>query len=278
MQTFPAPTATPLVARRGWLRWLPTALKELAGRRELLWNMTVRGVKSQYQQSILGYAWAVLNPLLQMAVLTFVFSTLLNLFSLGYPYPLFLYVGLLPWTFFSHAVASATDSVAGSASLITKVYFPREILPIAAVLGKVVDLAFGALVLVSLFVLYRHSLSLMVLWVPVIFAIQLIFTVGVSLPLAALNLFYRDIRYLVGVALMLWMYLTPVVYPVPERYRFVFDLNPMSVLINAYRQVVLVGKPPDVAHLGLALLVSGLTFLVGYTIFKKLEPAFADSI
>lgn len=278
MQTLPAPTVTPLVARRGWIRWLPIALGELACRRDLLWNFTARSVKGQYQQSVLGYAWAILNPLLQMMVLTFIFSTILRLFSLGFPYPLFLFVGLLPWLFFSHAVASATDSLAGSAGLITKIYFPREILPMAAVLSKVVDLAFGALILVGLFLVYRQPLPLTALWVPVIFAVQVIFTVGVSLPLAALNLFYRDIRYLVGVALMLWMYLTPVIYPVPERYRFVFDLNPMSVLINAYRQALLVGKAPDVAHLALALFVSCLSFLVGYAIFKKLEPAFADSV
>jgi len=257
-------------------------LLELWQRRQLLWHMTVRHLRGQYKQSILGYLWAFVNPFSQMLILTFIFSTVLRIPSQeDVPFPLFVLVGLIPWLFFSNALSSATDSVVGATSLVTKVYFPREILPTAAVLTKVVDLGFGLLILVGLMVYYGHTPAWTLAWVPVIFFIHLLFTLGLSLPLAALNLFFHDVRFLVGVALTLWFYLTPVIYPVdivPERYQLIFDLNPNSLLINAYRRVVLTGISPGVDRLLLGLLISLATFLIGYYLFKKMEPNFADRI
>ncbi|HET8945170.1 MAG TPA: ABC transporter permease, partial [Dehalococcoidia bacterium] len=176
--------------------------------------MTVRHLRGQYKQSVLGYAWAFVNPLSQMIILSFVFATIMRVGSGGdEPYALFLFVGLLPWIFFSAAIASATESVVGAASLVTKVYFPREVLPTAAVFTKIVDLGFGLLILAGVMVYYGHPPEATSVWVPVLFAIHLIFTLGLSYPLAALNLFFHDVRFLVGVALTLWFYLTPVIYP-----------------------------------------------------------------
>ncbi len=252
-------------------------------RRELLWNLTGRNVRSQYKQSVLGYAWVFVNPLMQMLVLTFVFSTILRIGSdvIVHPFPLFLFVALLPWMFFSSAVSSATESIAGSASLVTKVYFPREILTVATVLSKVVDLAFGLLILLGLMVYYQHVPSWTLVWVPVIFAIQLLFTVGLALPLAALNLFFHDVRYLVGVVLLVWFYITPVIYPVdivPPRYKILFDLNPLSLVINAYRRVLLDDISPGWDRLLLGFAAASVTFVLGYYLFKRMEAGFADRI
>ncbi len=250
-------------------------------RRGLLWHMTVRHLRGQYKQSILGYAWAFVNPLSLMLILSFVFSIILRIPSQGVPYPLFLLVALLPWIFFSTALSSATDSVVNAASLVTKVYFPREVLPTAAVFTKLVDLGFGLLILIGLMVYLGYPPEWTAVWFPILFLIHLLFTLGLAFPLAALNLFFHDVRFLVGVALTLWFYMTPVIYPVdlvPERYRLVFDLNPNSLFINAYRRVLLEGISPGLDRLLLGLGIALLTLLVGYYLFKRMEPGFADRI
>ena len=259
-------------------------IEYLAGfwqRRDLLWHMTVRHLRGQYKQSVLGYAWAFVNPLSQMLILTFVFSTILRFQSEDVPYPLFLFVGLIPWMFFSGAVGSATESVVGAAGLVTKVYFPREVLPTAAVFTKLVDLGFGLVILGALMVYYGEPPELTSWWLPILFAIHTIFILGLSYPLAALNLFFHDVRFLVGVVLTLWFYLTPVLYPVdlvPERYQLVYDLNPNSLFINAYRRVLLHGESPGLEKVMLGLAIAVATFLIGYYLFKRMEPTFADRI
>jgi ABC-type polysaccharide/polyol phosphate export permease len=243
--------------------------------------MTVRHLRGQYKQSILGFAWAFVNPLSQMLILSFVFSKILRVPSEDVPYPLFVFVGLVPWIFFSGALGSATESVTGAASLVTKVYFPREILPTAAVSTKLVDLGFGLLILAGLMIYYGEPPGATALWFPVIFATQFIFTMGLSLPLAAMNLFFHDVRFLVGVVLNLWFYLTPVLYPVdiiPEEYRWIFDINPMAIFVHAYRRVLLHGDAPDVDRMFVGVVISVIFFILGYYAFKKMEPGFADSI
>lgn len=257
------------------------SLANLWHRRELLWNMTVRHLRGQYKQSVLGYAWALVMPLAQMLILTFVFSTIMRIPSQGVPFALFLFVGLLPWIFFASALASATDSVSGASSLVTKVYFPRELLPAAAIFTKLFDLAFASLILVALMVYYGHLPEITIAWLPLLFLTQFLFTLGLSLPLAALNLYFHDVRYLVGVALTLWFYLTPIIYPidiVPDKYQILFDLNPLALFINAYRRVLLQGESPDFEKMFLGLGISLATFIIGYYIFKKTEPGFADRI
>jgi len=257
------------------------SLANLWHRRELLLNMTVRHLRGQYKQSVLGYAWALLMPLAQLLVITFAVSTIMRIPSQGVPFALFLIVGLLPWNFFSSSLSSATDSVVGASSLVTKVYFPREILPTAAIFTKVVDLLFASLILIAMMAYYGQAPTETVVWVPLLFLTQFLFTLGLSLPLAALNLFFHDVRYLVGVALTLWFYLTPIIYPidiVPDRYRILFDINPNSLFINAYRRVILLDQSPGLDKFLLGLAISVFTCLIGYYIFKKLEPGFADRI
>ena len=250
-------------------------------RRDLLWHMTVRHLRGQYKQSVLGYAWAFVNPLSQLLIMTFVFSTILRFPSEGMPYPLFLFVGLIPWIFFSSALGAGTEAVVGASSLVTKVYFPREVLPTAAVLTKVVDAGFSLLILSGLMIYYGEPPELTALWVPVLFSIHLVFTLGLTLPLAALNLFFHDVRFLVGVVLTLWFYLTPVLYSVdivPPQYQWVYEINPNSLFINAYRRVLLQGESPGLDRILAGLAIALVTFLIGYYLFKKMEPGFADRI
>jgi len=258
-----------------------SSLAQFWYRRDLLWHMTIRHLRGQYKQSVLGYAWALINPLSQIVILSFVFSTILAVTNPGVPFPLFLFVGLLPWIFFSSAVAAATDSIVNASSLVTKVYFPREILVTAAVLTKVFDLALGLVVLVGLMVYYGRLPEETAIWIPAVFFIHLIFTLGLSYPLAALNLYFHDVRFLVGVVLTMWFYLTPVIYQisnVPSKYHIMYDLNPNAVFIDAYRRLFLYGQVPAIDKMAIGLAVALVSFIVGYYIFKRMEPGFADSI
>lgn len=248
---------------------------------ELSRQLITREIKSRYKQSFLGYAWVILNPLLQMLVMTFVFSLIIRVSSLGVPYAIFLYVALLPWNLFANSLTHATNSLVGNAALIKKIYFPRQIFIQATLIAKVVDFLLASIVLVIFFVYYHQPLTLNVLWAIPIFVIQEIFTYGLSLILAAANLFYRDVQHLLSLILILWMYVTPVIYPiemVPETYRFIFKLNPMAVIVNAYREAILGGNMPKLSSLAIALVVSLVTYYLGRKIFTSLEGYFADVV
>lgn len=249
--------------------------------RELLNELTMREIKQRYKQSVLGYAWVILNPFFQMLVMAFVFSIIMRIPNLGVPYPIFLYAGLLPWTLFSNSLISTTNSLVGNAGLITKIYFPREIFVISAIMAKIVDFLLASTIFIAFMIYFQVSATWNLLWVIPIFAIQQLFTYGLSLFLAAANLFYRDIQYLLGLIILIWMYLTPVIYSTelfPEKYRWIFQLNPMAVIINAYRQVILAGGIPNLRSLAIALVLSVILLIGGYKFFKKLEGVFADIV
>lgn len=256
-------------------------MKILTQYKELLAELTKREIKARYKQSVLGYAWVILNPFFQMLVMAFVFSKILRITNLSVPYALFLYVGLLPWNLFAASISSSMNSLVSNGSLLTKIYFPREVFVLSTIAAKIVDFLLASIVLVLFFAFFHQQITLNILWVIPIFMIQQLFTYGLSLILAAFNLFYRDIQYLFGLVLLTWMYLTPVIYPIemfPEQYRWIFKLNPMAVFINAYRQVMLGGGMPNLTSLGIALLLSMIMVIGGYKIFKRLEGMFADVV
>jgi len=249
--------------------------------KELLVELTKREIKARYKQSVLGYAWVILNPFFQMLVMAFVFSKILRITNLSVPYALFLYVGLLPWNLFATSVTSSMNSLVANSSLLTKIYFPREVFVLSTIAAKIVDFLLASIILVIFFIFFHQSVTANIWWVLPIFMIQQLFTYGLSLILAAFNLFYRDIQYLFGLIILTWMYLTPVIYPTemfPERYRWIFKLNPMAVIINAYRQVLLSGGTPNLTSLGIALGLSIGMVAIGYKIFKRLEGMFADVV
>lgn len=248
---------------------------------ELTNELTKREIKQRYKQSILGYAWVLLNPFAQMLVMTFVFSTLFQAKSVGVPYAIFIYVGLLPWTLFSGSLNSSVNALVSNAGLLTKIYFPREIFVISTILAKIVDFFLASTVFILMMVWFQIPITWAVLWIIPIFIIQNIFTYGLSLLAAAFNLFYRDIQYVIGLIIMMWFYLTPVIYPVelfPEQYRWIFQLNPMAVFINGYREALLGGGNINLNSLTIGLVISVILMVVSTLIFRRLEGMFADVV
>lgn len=248
---------------------------------ELLSELTLREIKQRYKQSVLGYAWVILNPLFQMLVMAFVFSKIMRIPTLGVPYSIFLYAGLLPWSLFANSLSSGVNALVGNAGLITKIYFPREVFVASTLLAKIVDFLLALTVFVAFAIFYQTPLTWHILWVVPIFLIQQLFTYGLALFLAAANLFYRDVQYVFNLVILVWMYLTPVIYPTelfPDKYRWIFQINPMAVIINAYRQVILAGAEPNYMSLAIAFGVSLVVLLASFKIFKKLEGVFADIV
>jgi ABC-type polysaccharide/polyol phosphate export permease len=249
--------------------------------RELLLELTKREIKQRYKQSVLGYAWVILNPLIQMTVMAFVFQFLLRPADLTVPYSIFLYAGLLPWTLFTQSVASSTGVLVSNAGLLTKIYFPREIFVYSTILAKIVDFFLASSVFILFMIFFQIPVGWHVLWFIPIFFIQNIFTTALSLVAAAANLFYRDIQYVINLSLLVWMYITPVIYSTqlfPAQYQWIFQLNPMSVFITAYRQVLLESSNPDLTSLGIGLVVSVILLIAALAFFRKIEGVFADVV
>ena len=256
-------------------------IKELLRYRELLWSWVVRNIKVRYKQSLLGIAWAILQPLSATIIMVVVFSRFVHVSTDGVPHPIFYYSALLPWTFSATSITFGTGCLVSNMNLVTKIYFPREILPISAVLASFVDFLIATVIFVAMLVFYRVPVSPSWAWVPAILLIQILLTIGIVLLASALNVFYRDIRFVVPLGMQLWMYLTPVIYPlsmVPERFRALYMLNPMAGLIDSYRRVVLYAQQPNVTYLLMALVISVFVFLVAYMYFKRTEVVFADII
>lgn len=255
-------------------------LRDLWSYRDLFYFLVWRDVKVRYKQTAIGVAWAVLQPVLTMVVFTVLFGRLAHVPSEGRPYPIFVFAGLLPWNFFNTAVTSSGNSLVGSSPLITKVYFPRVLIPLAAVGAALVDFAIASVVLGCMMVYYQVGVGIGLLMVPFLMVMVALFAAGAGMWMAALNVKYRDVRYALPFLISIWMYVTPVIYPIsfiPARWRWILALNPLSGLIEGFRSAVFnTGFP----WAGLA--ISGvLTLIVLVYVsfsFKRMEREFADVI
>lgn len=249
---------------------------------DLFLTLTAHRLKVRYKQSVLGLAWAVIQPLFLMLIYTVIFAYIARVKTDGnVPYPVFAYTALLPWTAFGTALSAATMGVTSHSDLVKKVYFPREILPLSYIAAALVDLAIASIVLWGLFFYYGISLTANALWALPIIAVMVIFVAGISLFLSALQVRFRDIGMAMPLLLQLWMFATPVVYPlsaVPERWRILYNLNPMVGVIENFRRVVLQGDAPDYTSLGVAALVAVVLLPLAYIYFKHLEATMADVI
>jgi lipopolysaccharide transport system permease protein len=256
-------------------------VRTLCRYRYLLWMWTLRETKVRYKQSILGGAWAILQPLSLAIIFTVVFSLFARMPTDGVPYPIFAYVALLPWTLLSTSVSFGIPSLVNSMNLVTKAQFPREILPLGVIGAALVDFGVASTIFAVMMVFYKVPMHWTLVWVPVLIFVQILLILGVTLLGSAVNVFFRDVRFVVPLGIQLWLYATPVIYPVslvPERLRTLYMLNPMAGLISSYRRVVLQGSHPVPQDLGQAVLVAGVLCIGGYWFFKRVERRFADII
>lgn len=240
-----------------------------------------RMIKVRYKQSYLGIVWAVLQPIATMVVFTFVFGRIAKMASDGLPYKLFSLAGLIPWTFFNTAVNQGAAVLVGSASLLRKAAFPREVLNLAVIGAALFDTLVAFVIFVGLAIWWGHPPGVHALLLIPVMLIAAVFALGVTLILAPANVYYRDVRHAVPLVLNLWLFATPVAYPlseVPERLRFLYDLNPMVGVIEAFRDVTVHGRLPDFGLLGTSAAVSWAVFIVGLYVFKKVEGSLADII
>jgi lipopolysaccharide transport system permease protein len=261
--------------------WVSLRLGAVWRFRELLYFLIWRDVKVRYKQTLLGAAWAILQPLLTMVVFSIFFGKLARMPSDGVPYPLFAYVALVPWTFFANGLTLSSNSLVSNQTLLRKVYFPRLVIPVSAVASGLLDFAIAFVVLLGLAARYGVTPTAHLLWLPVLVLLALVTALGVGLWFAALNVLYRDIQYIVPFLVQVWLYATPIVYPsslVPERWRTLYALNPMVGVVEGFRWTLLgTGTAPGPMILvsalaALAMLIGGLFF------FRRMEKSFSDVV
>jgi lipopolysaccharide transport system permease protein len=272
----------PLITIQAGKPWQMLQWRELWAHRELLYFLTWRDVKVRYKQTLLGGAWAILQPLLTMVIFTLLFGRLAGFASRtgGVPYPVFAFAGLLPWTFFSNAITNSGNSLINSANLITKVYFPRMIVPGAAVTAGLVDFAIGFMLLIVLMFYYRLAPGWGLVLLPFLVLLTTLLAVAVGMWLSALNVKYRDVRFAIPFVVQIWMFLSPIIYPtslIPQKLRFAFLLNPMTGIIDGYR-TALFGQPMNWMGLAISTMITILAFAYASFVFRRMERGFADII
>jgi lipopolysaccharide transport system permease protein len=256
-------------------------LAELWRYRELLYFLAWRDVKVRYKQAFLGAAWAIIQPLLSMIIFTIFFGGLAHVPSDGVPYPVFSYCALVPWIYFSGTVSLAGNSLISNANLITKVYFPRVLLPLAAALSGLLDFAIGSVFLVAMLIYYRIAPGWTLLLLPVFILGMITFAFAVSMLLAALNVRFRDVKYAIPFLVQIWLFVTPVIYPttfLPKRFQAWLALNPMAGIVEGFRTCFFPSRNTDFKVIGISAAVTLITLALGMTYFHKTERTFADIV
>ena len=270
----------PVVLIQPARKWFAFDFAAIWEYRELFYFLMWRDVKVRYKQTVLGVAWAVLQPLVTMLIFTYVLGKLARVPADGLPYPIFFYSGLVIWTFFANALTNCAGSLVGNTNLITKVYFPRLIIPAATVGAGLLDLAIAAVLLIVLLFYYRFPLTGKTLLVLPLMLLVTLFALGVGVLFAALNVRYRDVRYALPFLINIWMFMSPIMYPsslVPAEWRWVLGLNPLAGIVEAFR-AALFGTPVDWAALGLGTGVTVAMLVLGAVVFQRMERRFAEHI
>jgi len=261
--------------------WAALNLRDLWLYRELIFFMTWRDLKVRYKQTVLGVGWAIFQPFLTMVVFSIFFGNLADVPSDGVPYPIFSYTALIPWTLFSKALQDASRSLVANSHMITKVYFPRIILPISSVLAGVVDFLIAFVVLLGMMFYFNITPTVNIWMLPLYLLLALITAIAVGLWLSALNVLYRDINYILPFLTQFWMYLTPIAYPssmVPEQWQAIYAINPMTGVVEGFRWALLgTGQPPGLMTL-VSAIVAVLLLISGMFYFKRMERLFADRV
>ena len=249
--------------------------------REMLKNNIRKELRARYKGSVLGFFWTFLNPLLMLIVYSIVFSTVMKVSIPNYSYTLFLFVGLVPWTFLSASVQQSTTIITANSNLIKKVYFPRIILPLTITLTNLVNMLLTFIIVFIALIFFKSSFSVWYIYLPVIIIIETIFVLGIILFLSSITVYFRDLEHIVSIVLMAWMYLTPVIYPIeyiPSSVFNIFKMNPMFVIIESYRDILMFNRQPETFGLFYVLMLSILFLAAGYFVFDKLQRRFAEEI
>jgi lipopolysaccharide transport system permease protein len=257
------------------------SIRRLWEYRELLWLWTLREIRARYKQSVLGALWAILQPFTLMIVFSVVFANFLRVPTEGIPYPIFSYNVLIFWSFFNTGISFGVNSLVNNGNLLKKVYFPREILLLAAIGAGLFDLLISAGVFVGMLLYYQRPITMTVLWVIPLLCLETLLMYGVVLVGAALNVFYRDIRFVVPLGLQLWMYATPIIYPVdvvPEQWRAILALNPMAGIVEGFRAAILHNQAPSWSLLWPGIIITLVLLWIGGAYFRRVEGAFADVV
>ncbi len=279
--TAPEPADLQITRIRPSRGWVSLKLDELWEYRELLYFLVWRDVKVRYKQTVLGAAWAILQPFMTMVVFSLFFGKLGGIPSEGVPYPIFSFAALVPWTFFATGLGQGANSLVGSQNLIKKVYFPRLVIPIASVFSGVVDFALAFLVLLGMMLFYGIVPTAAVLWLPLLLLLALVTSLGVSLWLSALNVQFRDIRYTVPFLTQFWLFATPIAYPsslLPEPWRTLYGLNPMAGVVEGFRWALLGTETRPGAMILVSTLAAVALLVSGAFYFRRMEKSFADVV
>lgn len=261
--------------------WSALNLREVWQFRELFVFLAWRDIKVRYAQAVLGVAWAVIQPLLMMVVFTFVFGKLAQVPSDGVPYPVFSFAGLVPWIFFSSSMSGAANSLVGSAALVSRVWFPRLVLPGAALLSYLPDVAISTVILIGIAVAFGVAITPTILLLPVFVVFALLAAASVGIWLGALNVEYRDIRYVFPFLTQLWLFATPVAYPassVPEQYQWLLGLNPMAGVVEGFRWAIIGQDEPPWTVIATSSVIVAVLLVSGLYYFRRVEHRFADVI
>lgn len=260
--------------------WLPIDLKELWEYRELVYTFAMRDIKVRYKQTALGAAWAIIQPFMMMVVFTVFFGKLAKIPSEGIPYPLFSYAALLPWTLFSEGITRSTNSMITNASIMTKVYFPRLVMPISGILSPLIDFIIAFAILILMMFYYGFVPTINIIWLPIFILLALMTSLGVGLWLSAFNVQYRDFQYTLPFLIQLWLFASPVTYPstlLPESYRWLYGLNPLAGVIEGFRWALLGTNPPS-SMVAFSFIIVMVLLISGAYYFKRMEKTYADVV
>ncbi|MCI9416115.1 MAG: ABC transporter permease [Eubacterium sp.] len=255
-------------------------LKELYLYREMIFSLVKRDLKGRYKGSALGFLWTFLNPLLQLAVYTMVFSVIMRAGIKDYY--LFLFVALVPWIFFSTSLSGGASCIWAQQDMVKKIYFPREVLPVSYVTSQFVNMLLSFIVIFGVLIFSGHAINLIaILYLPIIMVVEFVLALGVAMLTSAITVYFRDMEYILGIVAMAWQFLTPVMYAIdmaPEKVRFIFHLNPMTPVIEAYRDILYYGRVPELNTLFSAVIIGVMVLVTGWFTFHRLQKHFVEEL
>ena len=252
---------------------------EIYNYREMLFNLVKKDLRTRYKGSVMGFLWTFINPLLQLLVYSIVFSIIMRVDIDNFP--IYLFIGLVPWMFFSGAILSSTSCIINNKDLIKKIYFPRIVIPISITSSVFMNMVYTIPILIIAIYVFGIGISWMIIFLPIIMLLQYFFVVGMCLTFSALNVYFRDLEHILGILMMVWFYLTPIVYSIdmiPAKFKWIIYVNPMAVIISAYRDILFYNIMPNFQQLGIIFIYSLVFLILGYFIFEKLQKNFVEEL